>query len=611
MKKIFFPLLLAFASQNAFSQYLIVGKDSISVKDYIRDNKYGLEQTGPEKSVNATVEFMLLQQLAREKKADTLNFFVNSFNQKLSEVREQKFYPKTIIDPMIQDFVKSNKTEIQILLFIKEKKSDDKTDYKALYNEVKAGKMKMEDFLAKNGSPEAGKAFYVKPGMLDYELYQQVKNIPVNSYTPFIDKPNVVAFAKVVNTRPSLGYMVFGVLTIPKDNNYEATKAKIYKELESGKKFQTVVKEFGATDDEKNSGGAVMGSPILPDEVYSALKGQKKDYYTKEPILFNDKYFIFNIYNLEPYELTDENRRFFQKEMLATSYGEEATSKLVSWLKTQQKFSETNDFTEIKRSYQNFLNPKNPKAVLFSYGKNSVTYEDLKKAIESQYKNLELIPTSQWSDLLNYQADQYIIGVYAKNFQDLPDVKPELDELRKNLYSEYIFSEYLKDEVKNNPQLYTEYYNENKAKFVWEKRAESRAVVISDPKLVKEIEKEVKDPKKWEALKEKYKNQVNDKNQVRVHFEQGKIQETADIFKKHNVPFKKGVFLTKIGDRDVIVAIDDLLPEQQMTLEEAKDDMTDAVTERLLQKTIVNQRAKTRVEIQPAFMAELNKNFKK
>lgn len=175
MKKIFFPLLLAFASQNAFSQYLIIGKDSISVKDYIRDNKYGLEQTGPEKSVNATVEFMLLQQLAREKKADTLNFFVNSFNQKLSEVREQKFYPKTIIDPMIQDFVKSNKTEIQILLFIKEKKSDDKTDYKALYNEVKAGKMKMEDFLAKNGSPEAGKAFYVKPGMLDYELYQQVK----------------------------------------------------------------------------------------------------------------------------------------------------------------------------------------------------------------------------------------------------------------------------------------------------------------------------------------------------------------------------------------------------------------------------------------------------
>ena len=49
---------------------------------------------------------------------------------------------------------------------------------------------------------------------------------------------------------------------------------------------------------------------------------------------------------------------------------------------------------------------------------------------------------------------------------------------------------------------------------------------------VKEIEKEVKDPKKWDALKENYKNKVNDKNQVLVHFEQGKIQESADIFKK-------------------------------------------------------------------------------
>lgn len=611
MKKIFFPVLLAVATQNLFSQYLIVGKDSISVKDYIRDNKYGLENSGTEKSVNATIDFLLLQQLAKEKKADTLNFFVNTVNQRLSEIREQKFYPKSVIDPLLTDFVASNQKEVQVLLFIKEKNADDKTDYKSLYNQVKNGKMTMEDFLAKNSTPETSKAFYVKPGMLDYELYQQVKNTPVNSYTSFIDKGNVVGFAKVVNTRPSLGYMIFGTLAIPKDDNYEATKSKIYKELESGKKFQAVVKDFGASEEEKNSGGAVMGSPILPDEVYNALKGQTKDFYTKEPILFNDKYFIFNIYSIEPYTLTDANRRFFQKELLATSYGDEAAKRLVRWLKTQEKFVETADFAEIKKSYQSYLNVKNPKAVLFSYGTNKVTYEDLKKAIDSQYKNLEQIPTTQWSDLLNFQADQYIIGVYAKNFQNLPDVKPELNELKKNLFSEYIFSEYLKDELKNNPQLFTDYYNENKSKFIWEKRAESRAVVISNPALVKEIEKEVKDPKKWDALKEKYKNQVNDKNQVLVHFEQGKIQESADIFKKYNVPFKKGIFLTKIGDRDVVVAIDDLLPEQQMTLEESKEDMNDAVTEKLLQKTIAAQRAKTKVEIQPAFMAELNKNFKK
>ncbi|MCD9855826.1 hypothetical protein LUD75_13965 [Epilithonimonas sp. JDS] len=611
MKKILFPAVLAFVSQTAFSQYLIVGKDSISVKDYIKENKYGLENNGPDKSVNSTVEFLLLQQLAKEKKADTLNFFVNSVNQKMTELREQKFYPKPIIDPLLQDFVNSSKTETQVLLFIKEKKADDKTDYKALYNQVKAGKMKMEDFLAKNANPEASKAFYVKPGMLDYELYQQVKNAPVNSYTTFIDKPNVVGFAKVVATRPSLGYMIFGVLTIPNDANYEANKAKIYKELESGKKFQAVVKEYGATEDEKNSGGAVMGSPILPDDVYNALKGQLKDFYTKTPILFGDKYFIFNIYNIEPYVFTDANRSFFQKEMLATSYGEEVTSKLIDWLKTQDKFTETPEFLEIKKSYQAYLNPKNPKAVLFSYGKNSVNYEDFKKAIDAQYKNLEQIPTNQWSELVNYQAQQYMVGVYAKNFPNLPDVKPEIDDVKKNLYSEYIFSEYLKDEVKNNPKLYTDYYNENKSKFVWEKRADSRAAVISDPKLLKEIEKEMKDPKKWEALKTKYKNQVNDKNQVLVHFEEGKIQESSDIFKKNNVPFKKGTFTTKISNRDVVVSIDGLLPEQQMTQVEAQEDMTDAVTEKLLQKTIAEQRAKTKVEIQPAFMAELNKNFKK
>ena len=611
MKKNIFPIVLAFASQMAFSQYLIVGKDSISAKDYIRDNKYGLENSGAEKSVNATIEFLLLQQLAKEKKADTLNYFANSINQKMSELREDKFYPKSISEPLVQDFVNANKTETQVLLFIKEKKADDKTDYKALYNDVKAGKMTMEDFLAKNSTPESSKPFYVKPGMLDYKIFQQVKDLPVNSYTTFIDKPNMVGFAKVVGTRPSLGYIIFGVLSIPNDANYETTKTKIYKELESGKKFQAVVSEFGATEEEKSSGGAVMGSPILPDEVYAAFKGQAKDFYTKQPILFGDKYFIFNIYNIEPYTLTDANRKFYQKEMIATSYGEELTSKFVDWLKTQDKYTETADFEAIKKSYQNYLNPKNPKALLFSYGKNKVTYEDLKKAIDAQYKNLEQLPTNQWPDLVNYQAQQYVMGVYARNFESLPTVKPEVDELKKNLFSEYIFSEYLKNEVKNNPQLYTDYYNENKSKFVWEKRAESRAAVISDPKLLKEIEKEIKDPKKWEALKTKYKNQVNAKNQVLVHFEEGKIQESADIFKKNNVPFKKGIFTTKISERDVVVAIDGLLPEQQMTQAESMEDMTDGVTEKLLQKTIADQRAKTKIEIQPAFMAELNKNFKK
>lgn len=155
--------------------------------------------------------------------------------------------------------------------------------------------------------------------------------------------------------------------------------------------------------------------------------------------------------------------------MLSTSYGEELTSKLVDWLKTQDKFVETPDFVELKKSYQAYLNPKNPKAVLFSYGAKKVTHEDLKKAIDAQYKNLEQMPTSQWSDLLDYQAKQFMIGVYSSNFENLPEIKPELDELKKNLYSEYIFSEYLKNEVKNNPKLYTDYYNENKAKFIWEK----------------------------------------------------------------------------------------------------------------------------------------------
>lgn len=54
-------------------------------------------------------------------------------------------------------------------------------------------------------------------------------------------------------------------------------KTQIYEALKSGKKFEEVAKLYGSTDAEKNSAGVVMGSPVLPDAVYDAIKGKKKE----------------------------------------------------------------------------------------------------------------------------------------------------------------------------------------------------------------------------------------------------------------------------------------------------------------------------------------------
>ena len=146
---------------------------------------------------------------------------------------------------------------------------------------------------------------------------------------------------------------------------------------------------------------------------------------------------------------------------------------------------------------------------------------------------------------------------------------------------------------------------------MWGNRAEGRVAIIADPKLTKEIAKEIKTPKNWEALNEKYYGKLNDKKQILVHFEKGEMSEDADVFTKYKVPFKTGIHQTKMAERDLVIAIDKILPPMQMTEAESAEMLKDAVTEEKLREIIATQKAKTKIVIEPAFRADLEKNFKK
>ena len=126
-----------------------------------------------------------------------------------------------------------------------------------------------------------------------------------------------------------------------------------------------------------------------------------------------------------------------------------------------------------------------------------------------------------------------------------------------------------------------------------------------------EIETAIKDSKNWESLKAKYYGKLNDKKQILVHFEKGEMSEDADVFTKYKVPFKTGVHQTKMEERSLVIAIDKILPPTQMTIAEAADLLKDAVTEQKLQEIIAEQKAKTKIVVQPEFKNDLEKNFKK
>lgn len=609
MKKIFAFAMLAGLGSAMSAQYMIIGKDSISLADYKKEYQYGLQNSGIEKTLRSTEDFILLQQFAADKKADTTASFRERMMEKEADLREQYFYPKQVLDPVLNDFMKDSQTEKQVQIFMVAKSAGDNNNYQQIYSDVKAGKITMEDAISKytKASP---KPIFIKPGSVDHILYTQLKTLPSNSFTALQDLPGYIAFAKVLGSRPSLGYVVFGTISFPKDANSETVKTKIYNDLKAGKSFQEVAKLYGANDHEKNNGGVVMGSPTLPDEVYELFKGKKAGYYTPEPLLFGENYFVFNIYNVEPYILTDKNRDFFLRDMNGSLYNENLQDRMLAYLKSDPTYKEFPAFQNVKKSYQAFNTAKDD-TVLYQYKKDKTTVGDLKKLIGDKKADAEKLTPALWGEALSGVNAQDLMRFYSADFTNQKHIKKELDEFRKGLYSDYIFSKYLNEEITKHPEWLTDYYNKNKSKYMWGNRADGRVAIIADDKLTKEIEKDIKNPKNWETLKAKYYGKLNDKKQILVNFEKGEMSEDADVFTKYKVPFKTGVHQTKMEERTLVIAIDQILPPTQMTQDEAAELLKDAVNEERLKAIIAEQKAKTSIVIQPEFRKDLEKNFKK
>ena len=609
MKKLFPLMFIAALGGKLSAQYMIIGKDSISLADFKKEYQYGLQNTGIEKTINTTQDFVLLQQFAQEKKADTTASFREKMSEKEDGLRTKYFYPTNVIDPVLNAYLKDNQTEKEVLIFMVQKSADDKNDYQQIYNAVRSGKITMEEAITKYTKGSA-KAVYIKPGSIDNGLYAELKVLPNNSYTKFVNNSGFVAFGKVLNSRPSLGYVIFGTISYPKDANSETMKSKIYTDLKAGKSFQEVAKLYGANDHEKQNGGVVMGSPTLPNDVYDLFKGKKEGYFTPEPLLFGENYFVFNIYNVEPYSLTDKNREFFLREMNSSLYTEILQDKMIAYLKADPSYKELPEFANVKKSFQNFNSAKE-NSVLYQYKNHKTTIGDLKKIIGDKKEEAEKLSPALWSDAISGVNSQDLLRFYSQDFTAQPAIKKELNEFKKGLYSDYIFSKYLTEEVVKHPEWTTDYYNKNKAKFLWGNRADGRVAIIADEKLNTEIETAIKDSKNWESLKAKYYGKLNDKKQILVHFEKGEMSEDADVFTKYKVPFKTGVHQTKMEERSLVIAIDKILPPTQMTIAEAADLLKDAVTEQKLQEIIAEQKAKTKIVVQPEFKNDLEKNFKK
>lgn len=591
------------------AQHLIIGSDSISLKKFKEENKYGLENAGIDKTINSIIDFKLLQQFAREQKADTISYFKMQMDQKIKQVVEDKFYPKRLLDEVLKDYILNNQQERKIQMFFVTKTPEDKTNYKDIYQQVVSRKLSMKDAIAKY-MKEKSEPIYMKTGFLNPELEKELKSMKVGGFTQLIDNEKVAMFAQYQQVRPSLGFMQFGTLSYPNDEKALEMKKNIQADLAAGKLFEEVTKKYGKTEIEINRGGLVSGSPTLPEEVYQQMTGKSEGFST-QPILIDNKWFIFHIYSLIPYKNEEKYRDFFKKEMMNSVYAQTLAEKLIQSLQKTEAYKEYPAFAETKKSYANFQSQKSAKKPLYQLGKSVFTTENLAQFITEKVKDIEKMKPEQWANFLDFKYKADVYQHYEKNITELPEIKQELAQYKQNLYADFIYSYWLKNEMDKHPEWLQQEFEKNKNNYILENRAKGRVAIIADDQYISEIKSEIKNIANWETYKKKFDNKLNDKNQILVYFEEGEMSANADVFTQHKVPFQKGIHRVKIGERTLVISIDDILPKRNMSFDEAKAQINEEVMDRKLQETIQKQKAKTKIIIEPAFMKDLEANFKK
>ncbi|PUB30943.1 peptidyl-prolyl cis-trans isomerase SurA [Elizabethkingia sp. YR214] len=605
-------LLTIAAAHLGFAQSIVINNDAMPVAKFSKEYEAGLKNQGIDQTIDSYINFKLIQDFSRSLKADTTQNFRAQIGTRLNELKKESYYPKELETKFLNDYMAASQKEKQVQVFFAKKEEGVKKDFQKIYNDVRLGKMTMDQAIQTEAKGDA-KPLYIKAGVLSAELEADVQKLSIGGYSKLIDTPDNVMFVKVVGERPSLGYLIFGTLSYPNDANAEKAKTEIYKALASGKKFNEVTAEFGSNDNEKKNGGVVMGSPVLPEEAYAQLKTLKEGDYTKTPILIENKWFIFNIYSKRPYQITPDTKEFFFTDMMNSQYGNAFYDAFIDKLKKSPGFKESGSAGKAKASYAEFKKLMNDKEALYTYNGQQFTVGDFKTQIKDHTADVEKMDNKKWGQLVDMMGRNFLMRAYTVEFENRPEVKNQLDDIKKNLYSNFFYAEYLKKEISLHPEWTADYYNKHKDQFKKEAAAKGRVVIPGNEADVDKFVKAIKNPADWEKLQAEYKGKTNDKKQPLANFNEGEMVESAEVFKKYNVPFKTGVYTAKIGGRTLVIANDEILPAGVMAQKEAEEsgELEELVTSEQIKKILADLKSKAKITIEPGFVSALQKNFKK
>lgn len=354
----------------------------------------------------------------------------------------------------------------------------------------------------------------------------------------------------------------------------------IYKKLQQGEAFEALAKQFSDDKSSANIGGLLepfstgqLSSPTFEEKAFALVN--KGD--ITEPFQTQFGWHIIKLYDKYPVKPFEELKPELESKVKRDSRSQLINKSLINDLKERYKVTEQPDlayFVAImddgffNRSWtlpQDFEGDK----PLVTIGDKQLTYAHFGNyMVNTQRRPVAKQP---YGKLVNKLYESFI-AARLKEYREenLENEDPEfaqiVGEYRDGLLLFDLMESKIWNVAKSDSTEIQQYYDNNRQKYFWGKRAEALVASCSQKKEAKQVAKLLKEGKTPDEIKER----LNQNNQVRVIFTTGLLEENDKALPK-GYKFELGQSkINKQHNSYILVQVSKIIPQEPKSFEEAK-----------------------------------------
>ncbi|MGB3590786.1 MAG: peptidylprolyl isomerase [Nonlabens sp.] len=569
--------------------------------DIVQDD----EQKDIDNYLELYIDYRLKLEQAYQHQLDTASSYREEIKKYRNSLAQSYLTDNEVSDVLVREAYDRSLEEVNAShILIKVEAGATPTDTLAAYNKILKIKDQLDqgaDFarLAKTqsegpSSKVSGELGWFSAFKMIYEFETAAYHTAVGSYSEPFRTNFGYHILKVNDRRDSRGEVtVSHIMTFdkPKDSIKTASKRiqELYQQLEQGKKFEEVAREFSDDLNSAQNGGKLrrfgtggLNSPIFEDKAFSM---QKEGSYS-EPFQSKFGWHIIRLENRHPLPSFNEQAKKLREKVKKSPRSRKITEAFTSKLKELYSFD-----TEVK------LPATISKIVSDSIVKGKWIYDKEKdlvfektlfiiqdKAYQQQefleyaFKNQGAASRGKNSkdqilkDLLQRFVDVKLIEFYNENLErDNEDFRMIYDEFKEGILLFELLEKKIWNKAKTDSVRQRDYYEKNKDKYRWKERVDVMITQSTTDSVAQAVRKMLLKGATADELKEA----LNQDGRTKVIISNGLVETSYSRLPK-NFDVKMGVSKVYHSDSDSfhkVVLVNDIVAPNVKTLKEARGEV--------------------------------------